>query len=84
MSRAKGRASSGLSPNCRFAPTARVWKVCTSVLDSLDKNRAKSCAAFGFRPKLQSRAESFNLESLVIRSEKSGKKLRQGSRRFRI
>ena len=31
-----------------------------------------SCAASGFGRKLQSRAESLNIESLVIRSRKSG------------
>ena len=63
---------SDLDPNCRVAPRVSTLKVSSKGLKSLDKNRAKGRAASGFRPKLQSRAESFNPESLVIRSEKSG------------
>ena len=47
-------------------------------------NRAKGCAASGFRRKLQRHAEKLSLESLDIRSEKSGTESRQGSRRIWI
>ena len=47
-------------------------------------SRAKVCAASGFRPNLHSRAESLSLESLDIRSGKSGHESRQGLRRIRI
>ena len=46
-------------------------------------SRAKGRAASGIRHKLHSRAESLSLESLDIRSGKSGHESRQGSRRFR-
>ena len=41
-------------------------------------SRARSRATSGFRPKLHSRAESLSLESLDIRSGKSGHESRQG------
>ena len=47
-------------------------------------NRAKDCAASGFRPKLQRHAENLSLESLDLRTEKSGLESRQGSRLIRI
>ena len=47
-------------------------------------SRAKGRAASGFRLKLHSRAECLSLESLDIRSGKSGDESRQGSRRIRI
>ena len=47
-------------------------------------SRAKGRAATGFRPKMQSRAESLSLESLDIRSGKSQNESRQMSRRIRI
>ena len=46
--------------------------------------RAKGCAASGFRPKLQIRSKSLSLESLVIRSRKSGHESRQGPSRLGI
>ena len=46
--------------------------------------RAKGRAATGFRPKVQSRAESLSLESLDIRSGKSQNESRQGSRRIQF
>ena len=45
---------------------------------------AKGGAAFEFTIKMHDRVESFVLESLDIKSEKSGQKSRQGSRRIRI
>ena len=76
---------SDIDPNCRVAPRVSTLKVLSQGLKSLDKNRAKGRAASGFRPKLQSRAESFKPESLVIRSEKSGQKSAKGraASRFR-
>ena len=47
-------------------------------------SRAKGGAASGFRSKLHSRAESFSLENLGIRSGKSGQESLQGSRLIRI
>ena len=47
-------------------------------------SRTKGRAASGFRPKLHSRAESLSLESLDIKSGKSGQESRQGSRRLRF
>ena len=44
--------------------------------------RAKGLALSGFRPKLHSRTESSSLESLDIRSGKSGHESRQGPRRI--
>ena len=41
-------------------------------------NRAMGHATSGFRPKLYSRAESLSLESLEIRSGKSGHESRHG------
>ena len=58
-------------PSCIVAPRVWVWKVWTRVLESLDLSRAKGRTAFGFRPKLHSRAESLSLESLDIKSRKS-------------
>ena len=47
-------------------------------------NRAKGRAAFGFRAKLQSRAESLRLEVLDIRYGMSTHESREGWRRIRI
>ena len=47
-------------------------------------SRAKGRIASEFRPKLHSRVESLSLESLGIKSKKSGHDSRQGSRRIRI
>ena len=47
-------------------------------------SRSKGRAASGIRPKWHSRAESLNLESLVIRSRKSGHESRHGPRRIRL
>ena len=45
---------------------------------------AKGGAAFEFTIKMHDRAESLILESLDIKSEKSGQKSRQGSRRIQF
>ena len=55
--------------------------VCTYGLEILDMNRAMGHATSGFRSKLHSRAESLSLESLEIRSTKSGHESRRGSRK---
>ena len=47
-------------------------------------SRTMDGSASGFRSKLHSRAESFSLENLGIRSGKSGQESLQGSRRIRI
>ena len=47
-------------------------------------NRPMGRAASGFSPKLQILADSLSLESLDIRSGKSGHESHQGSRRIRI
>ena len=47
-------------------------------------SRANGRTTSGFRPKLHSRAESFSLENLGIKSGKSGQESLQGSRRIRI
>ena len=73
-----------LDPTCKFAPSVRVGKVWTYCLESLDMSRAKGRAATGFSPKLQILANSLSLESLDIRSGKSGHESRQGSRRTRV
>ena len=47
-------------------------------------SRAKGRAASGFSPKLQILANNLSVESLVIRSGKSGHESPHGSRRIRI
>ena len=53
-------------------------------MESLDTGRAKGRAAFGFITKLHDRAKSFILESLDIKSGKSGQESRQVLRCVRI
>ena len=78
-----GQESLQLRPKLQSRAESLILESLVRRSECLHMSRAKGGAASGFRSKLHSLSESFSLETLDIRSAKSGQESLQGSCRIR-